>query len=218
MYYRLLLIAILATTTKTVDAKIELVSYRSWDYCYKISNTSSEIIVNPNFGGHRLYYGLKSENTNNLWADSALNGYSLKRYLKDGKNRIEPDAGRFDIGNEVLTDPIHETLLAGSYSLKIINEFTVEVTSFSAINSRVQVSRVYSLDKETSKLKVTQTLKNIGPNNVKYSHWSRTLLPLGGVYIAQFEKTKDTHGELPNGVGGLTVQIRKTYWLRVSLF
>ena len=184
-----LVIVVFALATSTANAKIEQIPYRNWKNCYKISNATAEIIVNPNYGGHILYYGLKSQHENALWADSALNGYSPERYLKDGKNRVEPDAGRFDIGIETLTDPIHDTLWTGQYSTKIIDKFILEVTSLPAKRAGVQVSRVYALDNETSRLKVTQTLKNIGSAEVKYSHWSRTLVPLGGVYIAQFKKT-----------------------------
>ena len=69
-----ILFFIFLNTVQNVEAKIELISYRSWDYCYKISNANAEIIINPAYGGHILYYGLKMLNTNVLWADSTING------------------------------------------------------------------------------------------------------------------------------------------------
>ena len=64
-----LVIVVFALATSTANAKIEQIPYRNWKNCYKISNATAEIIVNPNYGGHILYYGLKSQHENALWAD-----------------------------------------------------------------------------------------------------------------------------------------------------
>ena len=174
---------------QTVEAKIELVNYRSWDYCYKISNADAEIIINPAYGGHILYYGLKTLNTNALWTDSTINGYTFEKHQGSIAGRKTPDSGRFDIGNERLTYNIHGALWEGVYRVRIVNDYSVVVTSYPSKESGIQLSRKYTLDNEGSHLIVKQTMENISSSGVRYCHWSRTLLPSGGVYITPFVKT-----------------------------
>lgn len=176
-------------TVQNVEAKIELISYRSWDYCYKISNKNVEIIINPAYGGHILYYGLKNLNSNSLWADSTINGYTIEKYRNSSSGKKTPDSGRFDIGNERLTQKIHDISWEGSYSVRIVNDYSVIVTSYPSKESGIQLSREYTLDNEGSHLIVKQTMENISTREVKYCHWSRSLLPSGGVYITQIVKT-----------------------------
>jgi len=178
-------------TVQNVEAKIELISYRSWDYCYKISNVNVEIIINPACGGHILYYGLKMLNTNVLWADSTINGYMAEKNQSCFVGRKVPDSGRFDIGNERLTQSIHNDLWEGPYWVRIVNDYSVKVTSYPSKESGIQLSREYTLDKENSHMIVKQTMENISAREVKYCHWSRSLLPSGGVYIAQLVKTSE---------------------------
>lgn len=184
-----ILFFIFLNTVQNVEAKIELISYRSWDYCYKISNANAEIIINPAYGGHILYYGLKMLNTNVLWADSTINGHMAEKYQSSVADKKVPDSGRFDIGNERLTQNIHDDLWEGPYLVRIINDYSVIVTSYPSIESGIQLSREYTLDDEGSHLNVKQTMKNISNREVKYCHWSRSLLPSGGVYITQLVKT-----------------------------
>ena len=191
----IILIILFVNIFQNVYAKIELISYRSWNYCYKISNEDVEIIINPTYGGHILYYGLKSLNSNILWVDSTLNGYTLEKYQIGGRNKKAPDAGRFDIGNERLTETINDTTWVGPYNIRIINDYAIIVTSLPQIRSGIQLSREYSLEKEGSHLHINQTIKNISNHEVKYCHWSRTLSPSGGIYITQLIKTS----KYPNG-------------------
>ena len=170
------------------NAKIEQISYRSWNSCYKISNSDIEVIINPSYGGHILFYGIKNLNLNSLWADSEIDGFTIKN-KKATSGKKAPDSGRFDFGNERLTQNIHDISWQGPYQICIINDYSVIVTSEPSKESGIQLSRQYSLDEYGSRLKITQTMKNISDKEVKYCHWSRTLLPAGGVYLTQMVKT-----------------------------
>lgn len=163
---------------------VDTVEFRGWDGCLRIRDGVASVIVNPEYGGHIVYYGLDEVGDNVLWTDSVVNGWTLRDFVP---TRRSPDSGRFDIGNERKTENIHDTIWAGPYSSYMIED-GVGVASLPCESMGVKLRREYRLHK--GKVSVSQFLTNIGTDPVEYCFWTRTLLPAGGMYMAKAEKSE----------------------------
>ena len=163
---------------------VDTVEFRRWDKCLRIRDGVASVIVNPEYGGHILYYGLDEVGDNVLWTDSVVNGWTLREFVP---TRRSPDSGRFDIGNERKTENIHDIIWAGPYSSYMI-EGGVGVASLPSESMGVKLRREYRL--HDGKVSVTQFLTNIGTDPVEYCFWTRTVLPAGGIYMATAEKSE----------------------------
>ncbi len=170
------------------DASIpyEYVSYRGWEQCIRLSNDSVEVVINPQYGGQILHYSHIGKD-NVLWADSVINGWGLDDYIR---TRRSPDAGRFDVGYERLTENTHDVVWAGEYHILAgsIDHLIIRSDICSAMG--IVVEREFRLGAHDSSLTIEQRMRNISNSAVEYCFWTRTLLPSGGVYHATYVESQ----------------------------
>ncbi len=189
----ILALSLAAVSCGKVANKAEIITYRGWENCVRLSNDSAEIIVNPAFGGHILYFGLNGGD-NILYADTTIDGASIDDHFNAG---MHPDAGRFDIGNERLTQKMHDTVWAGPYTPEILSPLSMRVVSLPDNDMGIVVERIYALDPVRPLLTVTQKMTNISDTTRTYCFWTRTLVPLGGTYMTRVTPTE----QFPAGFG-----------------
>jgi hypothetical protein len=123
-----------------------------------------------------LEYSLNGQNA--LYIDLKQDEWT---YTQEEKT-IDPCAGRFDIGPEQII-PSHPNLWIGKWTAEIIGPRAARLTSVEDQATGVQLIREFKLDKESSHLTCTQTIKNISDSQKQYSHWSRTLATGGGICL-----------------------------------
>lgn len=178
--------------------QIRRVSFRGWDSTVLMSNGLSTVILNPEYGGNVLYYGLEGGD-NVLWADTTVNGWTLQDFIR---TRRSPDAGRFDIGNERKTEFIHDRIWAGRYKVEILSDSSVRLSSPVSEEMGIQLFRTFILDGNSTRLRIVQTISNISDEAKEYCFWTRTLLPSGGIFFCTC--TDDTHETMPYAEISLT--------------
>jgi len=143
------------------------VSSHGYSNCVQLFNNTTKVILEPNCGGRVLEYSLNGKNA--LYIDPEQDGWT---YTAGGKI-IDPTGGRFDIGPEQII-PRHPNLWVGKWRAEIIAPREARLTSVKDAATGVQLIREFKLDKESSLLRCTQTIKNVSTETKQYSHWSRT--------------------------------------------
>ena len=168
--------------------------------CIGITNKDTSVILEPDCGGRVLSYSYKDVDV--IYKNSLEDGY----LLSNGKapiSNLSPCAGRCDIGPE-MTTPNHDILWLGKWNSKILNDYSVELTSQPDNQTGVQLRRVFQLHTDTSELIFTQYIKNISGEVKNYFHWSRTFCKGGGIAIAPVNpKSRFPKGYLTYGPGDM---------------
>ncbi len=157
---------------------VESLTYRGYDNCIRIFNNTAEVIIIPEVGGRVLAYRVNENNI--IYRNPAQDGKSFDDFLKE---RFDPDAGRFDLGYEKITQPIHDTLWMGPYDVEITGRYSVKLTSQKSHLMGVQLEREFILDSESSHLIVRQTMINQSDKETDWFFWGRTLVPIGGKLV-----------------------------------
>lgn len=157
-------------------AAIRKIEYREWKDCYEISNNKIKVIINGTSGGRIMALGRYGSNI--IWEDSTIDGKLYKDFLKD---TFHVDAGRFDLGPEKITDPIHAKPWAGYWDAKIIDDFTLELSCLDEYGLGLELIRRFTLSTDSSKISIYQSMKNISDEEKSYWFWNRTLLKVGGI-------------------------------------
>lgn len=200
--FPLMLLAIIAaacTGRHSGTGEAEYVTYRGWDSCVKLTDGTVTAIVNPTYGAQVLYFGIDSVNCNVLWADSAINAFTVDSFIA---TRRAPDAGRSDIGPERVTDHIHDSIWAGAYAVTDVSGRSVTLESVPMAKMGVKFTKKYTLAGDAT-LRVDLTMTNVCDSAVRYNVWTRTLLPSGGLYMAKATPTE----KYPNGFSEYTFDI-----------
>jgi len=144
--------------------------------CVQLSNGTAMVILEPNCGGRVIEYSLNGKNS--LYVDPEQNGWTYT----PGEKTIGPCAGRCDIGPEMLV-PRRPDLWLGKWKAEIIGPRAARLTSVEDKSTGVQLIREFKLDKNSSHLSFTQTIKNISNSTKQYNHWSRTFAEGGGICL-----------------------------------
>jgi len=152
------------------------VSSHGYSNCIQLSNNNTRVILEPNCGGRVLEYSLNGQNT--LYMDPDQDGWTYT----PGEKRVEPCAGRFDIGPE-MTIPSHPDLWLGKWTAEIIGPHAARLTSVEDKATGVQLIREFRLDRDSSLLSCTQIIKNISDSTKQYYHWSRTFAEGNGIFL-----------------------------------
>ena len=152
------------------------VSSYGYSKCVRLSNSSIKVILDPNCGGRVLEYSLNGQNA--IYLDPEHDGWTYK----PGGERIGPSGGRCDIGPEMLA-PSRFNLWIGKWTAEIIGPRAARLTSVEDESSGVQLIREFRLERNSSHLSFTQTIKNISSETKRYNHWSRTFVEGGGICI-----------------------------------
>ena len=160
-----------------IHSEVQKISYRGWSECYKISNGSVEVIINPEAGGRILSFALNGSNV--IFEDSTQNGKLLSDYRKKW---FDVDGGRFDLGPEGATHKLHLLTWMGTWDAKIKGDNSVEIISQPDQRLGAQIKREFTLNKNSS-LTIKQTVKNISDTTKSWFFWDRTLVPVGGKLV-----------------------------------
>ncbi len=174
-----LFLGIISTIYATTPGS-RLISTHGYENCIEISNGVCRVVLEPNCGGRVLIYEIEGKNA--LYIDPKQNGLKFSNNELETAPGIQPCAGRFDIGPEKL-NPGTKLFWQGQWSAEITGKFMARMTSQIDKNTGIQLIRDFKLDTKTSKLKITQTIKNLGTQPHKLCYWSRTFATGGGICI-----------------------------------
>lgn len=153
-----------------------LIDYAGYTGCVVLHNENTRVILDPNCGGRVLEYSWKGANS--IALDPKQDGWTWT----PGEQQIDPYGGRLDIGPE-MTIPKHPVLWLGKWQAEIIGPRAARLTSQEDAATGVQLVREFRLDKASSHLQVTQTIKNTSKEAKHWCHWSRTLAKGGGICL-----------------------------------
>ena len=131
-----------------------IIKYRGYNNCIELKNANVRVILGPEMGGRILSYELNGKNV--LYTDPELDGviYSPE------KPNPGTDAGRFDIGPEQFV-PRRPALSVGKWEGKITGTREADLISQKDTSTGVQIIRNFRLDDNSSRLYVTQTIRNV---------------------------------------------------------
>lgn len=153
------------------------VDYHGYSRCVKLENEHCRVVLCHQCGGRVLEYSWKGQNAMALNPKEAGKVYDLA-----GKRGGAADGGRFDIGPEQVI-PRHPLLWVGPWKAEITGPRAARLTSLKDKATGVQIIRDFSLDAASSRLRCTQTIKNVSKETKHWCHWSRTFAPGGGIVV-----------------------------------
>ncbi len=154
----------------------DFMPYFGYSDCVKLENKDTRVIVSGACGGRVLEYSLNGINA--LLLDPAQAGWT---YVP-GKLTVDPCGGRMDIGPEY-TMPPHPELWLGTWKTECLGPLAARMTSVADKATGVQLVRDLVLAPDSSRLKVTQTIRNVSDKSVRWFHWGRTFAPPGGLCV-----------------------------------
>jgi len=156
-------------------ALIEKISYRGWSECYKISNHDVSLIINASAGGRIMVF--ERNGVNLIFENPEQDGKLLADYLS---KPFDPDGGRFDYGQELLTSKLHAMSYMGPWEGMIMDSFTLKITSQPDTGLGIRSVRIFRLSETGPELSITQSMENISDNETSWFFWGRTLVKTGG--------------------------------------
>jgi hypothetical protein len=156
--------------------------------CVLLENETTRVVLCQQAGARVLEYSLNGKNS--MWLEPEQAGW----VLREGAPRFDLCGGRFDIGPEMLV-PRRPILWSGAWRAEAIGPRAARLTSEEDPATGVQLVREFRLDATGSRLRCTQTIKNISAQKVAWCHWSRTLAIGGGICVIP----ETPHSRFPNG-------------------
>jgi len=169
----------LAASTLNAEDKMKdegPVQFHGYSDCVKLENQTTRVILSGACGGRVLEYSLDGVNAILLFP--VQDGWTYT----PGQPAVDPCGGRMDIGPEC-TIPKHPDLWLGAWKTERTGPLSARMTSVADKATGVQLVRDFVLSPDSSTLKVTQTIKNISAQPVRWFHWSRTFAPSGGICV-----------------------------------
>ena len=163
-----------AAQAETPDARV--IHYYGYDDCIRLENQTTQVTLCPAAGGRVLQYS--SNGKDSLYLPPGDEGWTYE----SGKDGGSMAAGRFDIGPEQ-TIPAHPQLWMGRWCGSITGVRSARLVSAQDQPTGVQLMREFVLAKDSSRLRCTQTIKNISKEIKEYCHWSRTFALGGGICV-----------------------------------
>ena len=163
--------------SQTFPEGTAMVASHGYPNCIRLFNATTTVILAPVCGGRVLEYSLNGQNA--LYTDPQQDGWMYT----PGIRQIDPCGGRFDIGPE-MTIPSHPLLWLGRWEGMITGKRSARMTSVADSATGVQLIRDFCLDRVSSRLTCTQTIKNNSGSVKQYYHWSRTFAEGNGIFIS----------------------------------
>lgn len=176
--FGLLLVTISLTGQDVAAADIEgaeFIDYFGYSGCVALHNDSIRVVLTTH-GGRILEYSRDGANAIHL--DPAQEGW----IYTPGEASPDPTGGRLDIGPEAII-PRRPELWLGQWQLEITGPRAARLTSVEHAATGVQLVRDFALDEISSRLSVTQTIRNISEETTQWCHWSRTFGLGGGIVV-----------------------------------
>ncbi len=165
-----------------------VVKFYGYEDCLRLENGSTRVTLCPAAGGRVLEYTFMGKNA--LYLPPGGEGWTYEPSKKGGSMT----AGRFDIGPEQ-TIPRHPQLWMGRWSGQITGPRCARLVRANVMPTGVQLTRDFTLDKDSSRLECKQTIRNVSKETKEYCHWSRTFALGGGMCVIPLTKPR----RFPNG-------------------
>ena len=171
---------------------VKTVTYNGWKNATQIANGAVEIVVVPQIG-RIMRYGFTG-NANVLWNNVALNGKTTdlnapgKDWINYGGDKLWPAP------QERWGWPPDRTLDSAPHTLKVLPNHHLLLTGPVCKALGVQFRREIALDETGSGVTITNTLVNVGTEDVDWSIWQ----------VAQIDNptearlTRNPQGRFPN--------------------
>lgn len=151
----------------------------SWrDSIRTVDNGIVRIAADPVHGGRLIEYSVGGIN-----ALHTEPGHPEWVY-PDNNHWTGPDAGRFDIGPEE-TLPEHLALWDGPWAIERSGDLSLRLTSRPDQGTGVQLVRDFALEVGTTRLRCTQTIRNITDRPLHRAYWGRSIVPGGGILVTR---------------------------------
>jgi hypothetical protein len=154
-----------------------LVDCHGYTGCIQLENADVRIILDPNCGGRVLEYSYRGKSV--IYMDPAQDGWMLGGA---GRRSIDPSGGRCDIGPEGIVTR-HNDLWLGKWKAEITGARSARLTSVADTTSGFQLVRDFKLDKNSSLITFTQTIRNVSAAPKTTFHWGRTFVEGNGICI-----------------------------------
>lgn len=167
-----------------MSLELKRINTHGYSDCLLLKNKKVRVVIEPNCGGRVLEYSLKDHNI--IYTDPVDDGFLLEPG-KNTANEWSPSGGRFDIGPEHLL-PQHQELWLGKWRVVHADELGVVLRSKKSESTGLQLERFFKLNKSSSNLLFTQTIRNISDEPKSCFHHSRTQVKGGGVFISPVSK------------------------------
>lgn len=144
--------------------------------CVAIGNGKVQVIADPLHGGRLIAYGPEG---GNILQDNRQHPEWL---FPDNIHWTGPASGRFDIGPEEVV-PAHPVLWTGPWSADRPDPLRIRLTSQQDAASGLQLIRDFVLDRDSTHLRCTQTMRNITDRPLRRSYWGRSLVDRAGITV-----------------------------------
>jgi hypothetical protein len=164
-----------SSAEKTPDGTSWVTSH-GYTGCIQLENADVRVVLEPNCGGRVLEYSRRGRNV--IYVDPEHDGWTYR----PGEPTIDPCGGRFDIGPEEIIAP-HPALWLGKWTAEITGPRAARLTSVEDEATGVQLVREFRLDRKTSHLVCTQTIRNVSGETKHYFHWGRTFAEGNGICL-----------------------------------
>jgi hypothetical protein len=152
-----------------------IVDFFGYTGCLRLENSSTRVVLCHQAGGRVLEYSLHGVNV--IYLDPAGAGWTT---TTGGRSNMT--GGRFDIGPEQVNPP-RPVLWEGAWTPEITGPRAARLTSQHDPATGVQLVRDFRLSETSSRLDITQTIRNVSDQTCEYCHWSRTFALGGGIAI-----------------------------------
>jgi len=152
------------------------VDFRGYTGCVLLENANTRVVLGPHTGGRVLEYSWDGQNS--LYLNPEQDGWETA----PGARRVDPCAGRFDVGPEAVV-PKRPALWLGAWEAEITGPRQARMTSVEDTATGLQLVRDFVLDAASSHLSCTQTMVNVSRDTQRCCHWSRTLARGDGVCL-----------------------------------
>lgn len=167
---------ILSQALLVAEDGVRHVQVLNYPNCVELRNETTRVVLGHHVGGRVLIYERAGKNVIYLSPKEAD-----WKSVTDERRR-EASAGRFDIGPELLSNR-GPAIWSGTWKSEITGPRSARLVSEIDPKSALQITRDFKLDSKSSRLTVTQTVKNHGAIDSRHGYWSRTFAKHGGIGI-----------------------------------
>ena len=169
----------------TPTLNVELVAYKGWPNCYRVSNGEVELIATSDVGPRIIRYGFVGGENVFKEFEAELGKSGEDKWMPRGGHRIwaaPEDAQRTSVADNFPVD------------VKTFDD-GVELIAPVEPETGLQKRIIIELAPTGSAVKVTHSIKNTLPQTVEIAAWALTLMAPGGTGITAFPP-RGTHPEI----------------------
>lgn len=171
---------------ETYAAKgVQFVNYNGWQNSIIIEayEAEVEVVIVPAIGGRIMRYELYGESI--LYENK--NAYGVT--LDDGGNPFFAGGYQFDIGPENRDYPVSVPIWLGKWEVVKTGDYSVHLRSVADPKASAQLEKEIIVDPENGEIGIVQRIKNIGNNELDFSHWDKTVCRGGGFIVMPLSKS-----------------------------